>query len=400
MAGADVLYLGSSDGVVRVGDPVQGNFTFLALCGGPIHSLALDGQDVFIGDQSGSIYHFDAASNFVDYSFDSSNDATALLFEGGDLLVGGSDATVLRVDKDDGTVLATLDVQVPVGAMAMIDGLLYVGSPVGIIFRGDPVTGGFSFWGTCGGPIHSMTYDSTHVILGTNNGGSGGTVYRVNRQTQLVDDFFSVPNDGAGMVKHGGDLLMGGTDTTVHRLHRANGFVKGTFQNFFSVDAVALLEETEPGTGYCHGIAGACPCGNMDGEAGCANSDGVGALVEGQGTASVSADDLVLNVTNLAPDSFARFYMGAGNPQLPFGDGLLCAGPGGYSVLRFPVFVSGPNGSGNLSGIVAHAQANFPAQGQIFAGNTWNFQVWYRDPTGPCGGTVNTSNAYSVTFLP
>ena len=86
-------------------------------------------------------------------SFVVGNDATALLLHGGNLLVGGSDATVLRVDKGDGTVLDTLNASVPVGAMELIDGELFVGSPLGVVFKGDPVSGGFGFWGTCGGSV-------------------------------------------------------------------------------------------------------------------------------------------------------------------------------------------------------------------------------------------------------
>ena len=36
--------------------------------------------------------------------------------------------------------------------------------------------------------------------------------------------------------------------------------------------------------------------------------------------------------------------------------------------------------------------------GMITAGSTWNFQFWYRDPTGPA--TFNSSDATSLTFLP
>ena len=43
---------------------------------------------------------------------------------------------------------------------------------------------------------------------------------------------------------------------------------------------------------------------------------------------------------------------------------------------------------------------NIPLFGSIVAGETWNFQAWYRDPQGPCGGFFNLSNAVSVTFTP
>ena len=183
------------------------------------------------------------------------------------------------------------------------------------------------------------------------------------------------------------------------RAHRVSGLVKDTLATVFSIDAMALEVETGPGVPYCYGSAGACPCGNDDGEAGCAHSEGIGGLLSGSGTASVLADDLVLSGTNLPATKNGRFYMGAAAPQVPFGDGLFCAGSGGYGVKRFPLFNSGPNGTAELADIVAHSQ-KWAAQNQIVPGFTWNFQIWFRDPQGPCGGTINTSNAYSVTFLP
>jgi hypothetical protein len=94
--------------------------------------------------------------------------------------------------------------------------------------------------------------------------------------------------------------------------------------------------------------------------------------------------------------------MGAGQLALAFGDGLRCVGAGGAGIFRyFPVQSSGPIGVLALGpGIVAHSQARFPAAGRIDPGDTWNFQTWFRDPTGPCGFAFNLSNAVAVTFSP
>jgi len=39
------------------------------------------------------------------------------------------------------------------------------------------------------------------------------------------------------------------------------------------------------------------------------------------------------------------------------------------------------------------------ASGQIFAGSTWNFQFWYRDPLGGPAG-FNFSDGLEVPFCP
>ncbi|MFT5152817.1 MAG: hypothetical protein ACI841_002816, partial [Planctomycetota bacterium] len=38
------------------------------------------------------------------------------------------------------------------------------------------------------------------------------------------------------------------------------------------------------------------------------------------------------------------------------------------------------------------------AVGGWLPGDTRNFQIWYRDPSGPCSTAFNLSNAYSVQF--
>ena len=64
-----------------------------------------------------------------------------------------------------------------------------------------------------------------------------------------------------------------------------------------------------PGTPYCFSNSD-CPCGNVDPNAGCANSTGAGAFLSSSGSASASADDLVLTVSNVPPNQFGILFMG------------------------------------------------------------------------------------------
>ena len=85
--------------------------------------------------------------------------------------------------------------------------------------------------------------------------------------------------------------------------------------------------------------------------------------------------------------------------SMPFGDGLLCAGAGGYPAFRFPAATSGPGGvliEG--PGIAAFAAATFGPSGSLTVGSQWNFQAWYRNPGGPCGSNFNTSSGWSGVF--
>ncbi len=143
------------------------------------------------------------------------------------------------------------------------------------------------------------------------------------------------------------------------------------------------------------------PCGNHDDHGGCVNSAGQGAVLAACGTSSVTADDLRLEGRWLPPGVFGIVFMGPIQVSVPFGDGRRDVGAGAGSVYRYPAKNSGAAGVLPLGpGIVTYSQLNFPTAGQIQAGQIWNFQGWYRDPSGPCGKGFNLTNAVSVGFTP
>ncbi|MCE9596111.1 MAG: PQQ-like beta-propeller repeat protein [Planctomycetes bacterium] len=394
-ASADDLFIASTSTVVYQGTPFDATSNTIGACGGQAQSMVLDGQDLYIGDVLGRIYVRDHSTGVLLYAYDAPNDAQALLIHNGNLLVGGSDQTVARLDKNTGQVLSTIQAPVPVTAMALDGDMLYLGSSFGIVQRCDANTGaGMQFFGSCGGPVNSLVLDPTHMILGASN----GFIYRVNRVTQQIDTSFAAGNDCEALVLHVGDILVGGTNHTVRRLERFTGAVKASWTQSVSVDALAILETGEPGSAYCFGTA--CPCGNDDAVGGCTNSSGFGSRLTGSGTASIGADDLRITAFSLPANKNGRFYMGGIQNQIPFGAGQLCTGASGYPLFRFPLSKASASGSFELANVASYANTQFPASGHIAAGSTWNFQGWFRDPAGPCGAAFNTTNAYSVTFLP
>jgi hypothetical protein len=151
------------------------------------------------------------------------------------------------------------------------------------------------------------------------------------------------------------------------------------------------------GTPFCF-EGGACPCGGGDAGEGCANSTGRGgARLDGSGSTSVTADDLLLVGRGLPSGTPGLLVMGDGSPPMPLGAGVLCLGG---QLFRFPVDFSDAGGELAFGpGLVSHAAAYFPPAGQLGPGMTWSFQVWYRDPFGPCA-TSNLSAALALTFEP
>ncbi|MFT7676493.1 MAG: hypothetical protein ACI8QC_000464 [Planctomycetota bacterium] len=150
---------------------------------------------------------------------------------------------------------------------------------------------------------------------------------------------------------------------------------------------------------YCYCDAG--PCGNDESFSGCTTSAGAGAVLAGCGSASLAADDLVLTASGVPANQFGLMFMGGAEHQSPLGDGQLCVNAGSQGLYRFNVDHSGP--SGELvwgPGLSAYAASSLPAGAMLSAGATWNFQVWFRDPAGPCGSGNGTTNAVAVTFAP
>jgi hypothetical protein len=145
------------------------------------------------------------------------------------------------------------------------------------------------------------------------------------------------------------------------------------------------------GVEFCHCASG--PCANPDREAGCANSTGEGARLSGAGSASASADDLVLVAEDMPPGKSALLFAGTirvnGGVGLPFGDGLRCAGG---AIQRLGIRSTGALGTASWG-------PGLSVQGGWGAGDLRTFQVWYRDGAhGSCSSGFNLTQGLEVTF--
>ena len=242
----------------------------------------------------------------------------------------------------------------------------------------------------------SVALNDSRVLVGASADGAG-SVYASRRQgSDWVHEAKLLASDGTISDNLGfsvamqGDLVLAGAPNLSQ-----NGPGKAYF---FQIPSFA--------SSYCFGST--CPCANdSPAYGGCANSvlgnddEPQGARIGACGTASVAADDLVLELTHLPPNKFGLFYMGGGQTQAPFGDGLRCVDTGGIGIFRYnPPQNSGAVGMLALGpGIVARSHS-FATGGHIDPGETWYFQGWYRDPMGSCGAAFNLSNGIAVTFEP
>jgi hypothetical protein len=161
-----------------------------------------------------------------------------------------------------------------------------------------------------------------------------------------------------------------------------------------SLEGIYLID-INPVVSYCDSVSSVsgCPCGNIGatGE-GCQNSTGAGALLSATGSSSITADDLVLMGTQLPPSKPGLFFtgpnqVGAGSGSL-FGDGLLCVGG---SIQRLQTVFSDLSGN-------AQTTLSIATGGGVTVGSVANYQLWFRDPAGPCGAAFNTTNALSLIW--
>ncbi|MFT4538923.1 MAG: glucose/arabinose dehydrogenase [Planctomycetota bacterium] len=121
------------------------------------------------------------------------------------------------------------------------------------------------------------------------------------------------------------------------------------------------------------------------------NSAGNGATLSTTGMPSISATDFSIDVTSSIPNQSGLFYYGPLQTSALFGGGFRCVA--GLTSRLNPISTSDATGAN--SKIIDFP--NLPAAGQIFTGSAWNFQYWYRDPSGLPSG-FNLSDAIEVIF--
>lgn len=123
------------------------------------------------------------------------------------------------------------------------------------------------------------------------------------------------------------------------------------------------------------------------------NSTGSPASMGWMNSTSVAQNDFRLFATSCPPNQFAFFFYGVDEAYAPLGDGFRCVkGP----LYRLHVVQTGASGMPSWNLDVTN-----PPQpsGQISAGETWYFSLWFRDPTGGPQGS-NLADGLRATFCP
>lgn len=162
----------------------------------------------------------------------------------------------------------------------------------------------------------------------------------------------------------------------------------------YSVIDDMLVRHHETARAFCYGdgVSAACPCWNQSAIGafeGCMNSTNRGARMHSIGSDQVDQSALRFFVSGLPVQRPMLLLEGTQDGVvLPFRDGLLCLGH-----LRRRLEVSNSDGSGT----VTVGSSIFQGKLAPLAGETLDYQCWFRDPVmSPCGTGAGLSQAQRV----
>jgi hypothetical protein len=263
------------------------------------------------------------------------------------------------------------------------------------------VVGTFVLHFTSADPAGYVHYDvlNVDIFVGASNPDhvTGSGTYRHGGQAAILEQMELDLSVNGGPPQHfdSGLVSPAAVFPAIDISVSVNGMV--CFDNVYHIVAAP----GEPGTGYCFGdgSATACPCGNNGSSGnGCASSvNAAGANVYGTGTASLSADDVVLQASGL-PNASALFFQGTqrtnGGAGAVFGDGLRCAS----GTVRRLRTVQASGGQAHVPGA---SDPSLSSLGAITVPGTYDYQVWYRNAASFCTpSTFNLTNGYEIQWTP
>lgn len=244
---ADTILFAGSGGVVHELDTVSGDVAFRGVCSGPVSSMTVHENTLFLGDNSGVCYTFNLATNLVENAFAIDTDASAMAWLGDQLVVADSSGRLDYVNADTGDVeFSTPITNTDITTIGLDAGGLFVGGHSSLAMRAHIGQDSFTFFAACGSMVQSMAFDSdTMYLAGINFFGDGqGTVYLFDKFAGGVNYAGTHPvnSDANATVAVNGMLYIGGSDGVIHEMNPDTGDITRTFDT--GIDIQAMIPES------------------------------------------------------------------------------------------------------------------------------------------------------------
>ena len=145
-------------------------------------------------------------------------------------------------------------------------------------------------------------------------------------------------------------------------------------------DNIDFKEAASIGTNYC--------ASNV-------NSSGSAAVMSAAGSNVAASNDLTLQASGMPANQFGIFIVSGAQNQIPVGNGFLCLA-GTIGRYRGPGEILSTGAAGNFElsiDLTAIPQASGTVS--VAAGQTWNFQAWFRDGVG---SGSDLTDGYQIDF--
>jgi hypothetical protein len=233
--------------------------------------------------------------------------------------------------------------------------------------------------------------------------------FSVRRGSAIVgqpDSFFGVPIEpGDILVPTGPSGSLPGIWVSAESLglatSRSNAIPIGD-----DIDALDVLHDPWPGTGFCFGDGSgtACPCANFGAPGrGCGNiNNPLGGLLWANGYASISNDTVHFTVSGLTSPNQALTILVQGTGMInngagaQFGDGLKCLNGQMKRLYKRNLLCGNREYGYSVPGDLQVSVA-----GNLGGPGPMNYQVWYRNGGNFCtASTLNFTNAYRIVWIP
>ncbi len=242
-ASAENILIAGSEGVIRQLDTQSGEISVRGACAGPVSSMIVNNNTLYLGDNNGSVYTFDTTTNTLNGVISIPGDANALSWLGENLVIGDSSGSLSYYSTATNEIVATTVVPgTDITAIGLDAGGIFVGGHSTLAVRSHIGQDNYEFFAACGSMINSMAFGPQTMFLGgiAFGGAEAGTVYLFDKFAGGIEysGTYSVDSDTTSMVVADGMLFIGGSDGIIHEMNPATGIIERTFDTGSDIQAM------------------------------------------------------------------------------------------------------------------------------------------------------------------